>query len=96
MLCSEFVWGIQTNCYLIIRSGASYSFRIGLTCSMRSGVNAIGIEGVLPKIPILLRHNATIPLQKPISRCRSTKLTWIQIFSFLGLVFFPNYTQQKS
>ena len=35
--------------------------------------NPIGIEGVIPKIPILLRHNPKISLQKPIDSCRSTK-----------------------
>ena len=59
-------------------------FHIGLTCSMKSRVNPIGVEGVMPKIPILLRHNPKITLQKPIDRCRSAKLPLDTNFQLSG------------
>ena len=49
-------------------------FQNELTCPMKSGVNLIRSGGVIPKIPILLRHNPKISLQTPIDRCRTAKL----------------------
>ena len=42
----------------------TYVFHNELTCSMESGVNPIGTGGVIPQIPILLRHNPKFHIKK--------------------------------
>ena len=65
-------------------------FHNEFTCSMKSGVNLIGTGGVIPITPILLGHNPqNFASKKPIDRCHTAKLAWIQIFSFLGIIVFP-------
>ncbi len=51
-----------------------------MTCDIKFGVNQNETEGVIPKIPIILRHAPIISIQKPIDRCRSVILPLDGIF----------------